>query len=769
MLDGAYAFSHDLQLEVFINGVSTELIASVRLESGGILSMDPEQLRNVGIQPVKAAKRPDGRIDLSQLPNVSVVYDGASQTLSFSASNAERSPRIVSASRGNDPLTGDNPQNHVETGFGGLINYSINTSGYYGFDTSRYGHGGISGAFESRVFSPAGVLSNTAALSLGEVRRLESFWTYSNPNTMRTYRAGDLITSGLSWTRPTRLGGVQIQRNFGLRPGLVTVPIPGFAGTAAVPSTVDVFLGNTRRFSGPVPAGPFEIADMPTATGPGTALIVVRDETGAEVVTEAEYFISDKLLRTGLLDYSLELGFPRTGYGSQFDMYDERLMGSASIRYGALDWLTLEGHAEGGEGLINAGMGVVAGLGKWGVGSLSMSGSTTGEETGIFLSGAIELEIASVHVEARMQRSFGAFNDIASYTFRTADDDGHPNWSGAVPRALDQISFSFPLTFLEKTNLNLNFTRIERFDGDQQSVASASFSTPLFDGTFSGSAYADMERNEYGVLAAFSRPLGGDMTLNSSSNSIAEGLSSIASVGRPASEENGNFGWDFAYQQNDKPIVTATVEKRIPIAKLSATVRQRGESLSASGRLSGSVVAAGGGVFLTNRIDDAFAVVDAGASGVPVLLENQEVGVTGPRGKLLIPDLRSYERNRIGIDPMDLPLDVVVDSTGRKVVPAGLSGVVVEFTGSQEGGSALITFRDENGDFLEVGTTGKTEGSSEPFAVGYDGQAFIENLGARNRVTMTRTSGAKCIAEFEYARQAGAQVMLPDVTCIAIQ
>src|SRR5690606_29626780 len=131
-----------------------------------------------------------------------------------------------------------------------------------------------------------------------------------------TVRAGDLITSGLSWTRPTRLAGIQFQKNFALRPGLVTMPVPGFAGSAAVPSTVDVFLNNARRFSTDVASGPFEVADMPVVTGPGTAQVMVRDEFGNEHVTESSYFVSDRLLRPGLLDYSFELGFPRTGFGT---------------------------------------------------------------------------------------------------------------------------------------------------------------------------------------------------------------------------------------------------------------------------------------------------------------------------------------------------------------------------------------------------------------------------------------------------------------------
>lgn len=55
-----------------------------------------------------------------------------------------------------------------------------------------------------------------------------------------------------------RLGGVQVQTNFALRPDLVTLPIPALFGSAAVPSTRDVYTQNVKTYTGSVPAGPFK-------------------------------------------------------------------------------------------------------------------------------------------------------------------------------------------------------------------------------------------------------------------------------------------------------------------------------------------------------------------------------------------------------------------------------------------------------------------------------------------------------------------------------
>src|SRR5262249_2706353 len=183
--------------------------------------------------------------------------------------------------------------------------------------------------------------------------RLDTTWSYSDPGTAVTYRAGDAISGALPWTRSIRLGGVQVQRNFALRPDLVTLPLPSTAGSAAVASTVDVYLNNVKTYSQDVGTGPYQINNLPMAGG-GTARIVVQDASGKTVETTMPFYSSPRLLRDGVLDFSLEAGLPRLNYGTQSFSYVRDPVGSASSRWGMFDWLALEGHAEGGDGLPNA-------------------------------------------------------------------------------------------------------------------------------------------------------------------------------------------------------------------------------------------------------------------------------------------------------------------------------------------------------------------------------------------------------------------------------
>ncbi|MGS0639863.1 fimbria/pilus outer membrane usher protein, partial [Citrobacter sp. VF227] len=86
---------------------------------------------------------------------------------------------------------------------------------------------------ELRAFSAAGVLSTTqlTQYSIEEyannsVERLDTSWRTSFPETMLAITAGDTLTSSLIWSRPTRIGGIQIGTDFGLQPYMPTTPLP---------------------------------------------------------------------------------------------------------------------------------------------------------------------------------------------------------------------------------------------------------------------------------------------------------------------------------------------------------------------------------------------------------------------------------------------------------------------------------------------------------------------------------------------------------------
>ena len=88
------------------------------------------------------------------------------------------------------------------------------------------------------------------------------------------------------------MGGLQAQSNFSLRPDLITAPLPTLGGSAAVPSTVDVYVNNIKTFSQSVGAGPFSVSNVPLISGAGNAELVIRDSAGHEIKSTTPFYAS---------------------------------------------------------------------------------------------------------------------------------------------------------------------------------------------------------------------------------------------------------------------------------------------------------------------------------------------------------------------------------------------------------------------------------------------------------------------------------------------
>ena len=667
--------------------------------------------------------------------------------------------------------SGNGDTGEIERGFGALVNYTLTAN----FDSADYLHlpnySGIFGYFEGRLFTSYGTLDNVSsarsAPDEGEyVTRLDTAWQYSDPQSMRTYIAGDFISSGPAWTRPIRMGGVQIRRNFSLRPDLVTIPVPELAGSAAVPSAVELYINGIRTYANDIPSGPFVIDTLPIITGPGVAKVVVRDTTtGQTTETEVDFYASSLLLRPGLADYAFEAGFARTDYGIESESYDGDVVASASLRYGLTDSLTLDGHGEGGAGLLNAGGGLTLGLGSWGVGSIAGAASSFDDDDGFLVSASLEAAIfANCRLFMRSQRTFGKYNDLASVTADRADD-AHPFFSVRPPKALDQISVSVPLYF-DESSLNLSFTHIED-EEDESEVVSLSYDRSfLFDSTVFATAYADLDdSDDVGVYAGIAVQLGGNITGAAGVEHAAGHTNAFVDVVKPDQDEEGSFGWRLRAGLGEEVNSRAAASYVGRYARVEAGAQQYGDTANFAVQMRGAVVAEDGDVFFSRQIDDSFAIVDVGAPDVEVTAANRPAGKSGRSGKVIVPRLNSYEKNRIAIDPTNLPVGADIPETSRVVVPSDKTGVVVAFNARVDGRSALIHFIDAKNRPLEAGLVGRAEASASEFIVGYDGEAYLTDLAAMNVVTIELADGGQCRAEFNFHEAPGEQQLISGVIC----
>ncbi|MFO1173325.1 MAG: fimbria/pilus outer membrane usher protein [Hyphomicrobiaceae bacterium] len=750
-----------------LNGQPTKRIGTFSDLGDGRIAATGATLKDLGLK-AGGTLAPEESIALADLPGVTYTYDEAAQTIDIVATDAERDARVVDASglRGGYEASDD---------IGGALNYALFGSTGEHLDDFVLDYGGASVTLEGRVFGPLGLLTTDGILKQGtdgesDAVRLGTTWSYSDTDNLVTYRAGDIITGGLAWTRPVRLGGVQIDRNFGLRPGLVTMPLPSLSGSAVVPSTVDVYVNASKAYSGQVGGGPFQVDNIPAITGAGTARVVIRDASGREQEVTTDFYASPDLLREGLFDYSAEAGVLRFGFGSDDDSYGDKAAGSASLRYGLSDDITLEGHGEATAGLVNGGAGVVFNLADKAVVSLGASASASDGDTGASVHAGFETEIAGVTLRGSTTRSFGDYADLGSLdTTRDTEDDGTPplfhTLSREVPRAVDQLSLGTALPY-DIGTMGLSYTHLDRIDEPEVHLATATYSRSLFyDISLFGSAFHDFgDESDTGVYAGLSMPLGDYGSLSTGVKHDKDGTGYAASTAKSLGEEPGSVGWYASIDTGEESSAAAAVSYRANVATATARVRSHATGTAASGEISGSIAATEDGVYFANHINDGFAVVDAGAEGVPIMLENRKVAVTGSDGKALVTGLRAYEQNKISVDAVDVPLDTQITETEKVAVPRERAGVRVKFDAKSSEGSALVTLTLADGSYPPAGSRVVLEGSDADYVMGYDGQVYLEGLTGAHTLTVDLGEG-QCHAELTYASSGDNFTTLDPVTC----
>lgn len=753
-----------LQLEVSINGAPTGLIGAFLAWPDGRLTAAASELAEIGIDPM-GASGDNETVSLDTLPGVAYSYDEAQQSINFTAPDAARIRKEYDARGGvGQPLD--------PVGYGSVLNYGLFAGASSGRDYALDGIGfnGASATLDHIVYSPAGTLAN--GWIVGEnlsgdlpVLRLDSTWTTTFREQMTVAAVGDIVSGGLAWTRPIRLGGVQVRRNFGVRPDLVTMPLPSFSGSAAVPSTVDVYVNNVRAFSQDVTGGPFLLNNVPVAAGSGEARVVVRDASGRESETISTFSTSPDLLREGLMDFSVEAGFARRGYGVRSFDYEESPVAVASMRYGMTNRFTAAAHGEAGGGLLNASAGGILSLGQAGTLEGAVSGSLLDGKSGFQLMGQYEGGIGPLSITLSSQRAFGSYRDLA-YVASLSPGLSEDEIISLRPNlATDRIGLGMALPD-GRGSLAANVLHIEDSEGQHSFFLSSNYTRGLWNGaTLSFSAYVSLDgRNNAGASLDLSFPFGIYGYASVSGSGDSGGARASASISRPQNGGDGSVGWHARVSAGDSASAEGRLDYQHRYADVELTAGIDSHQADASLYAEGALVAADGGLYLSRRIDEAFAIVDAGAPDVEVMIENAPAGRTGRSGKLLVPGLRAYDENRIALSTDDLPVNADYESVEKLVTPSDTGGVSIGFGVRRDLTPALVSFKDAEGHFIKAGSRGTVAATGEHFTVGFGGEAWIKRLAEENQVTLETEAGL-CTAKFTYTPGTSVQDYIEEVVC----
>ncbi len=602
---------------------------------------------------------------------------------------------------------GETERRPPSTGSGGFLDYDVLLSAGDRVEE------GLSGLFEVGAFGSLGVATtNLLAEDLTgspALTRLETTFTRDLPESRASLRFGDTLTGGGALAPPVRLGGIQWATNFATDPSFVTFPVPAIGGLAEQSAVVDVFIDNLRQATADVPAGPFRIDNVPVVTGAGEVQLVVRDLLGRETIVTQPYYVSSRLLREGLHEYSYEAGFLRRRYGERSFDYGDPLA-SATHRYGVSPYLTVEGHADAAPDVQSAALGAALRLGQWGVLDAGIAASLDEGDPGGSVGAGYE------YLARRF--SVGLRSRYASDDYAQA---GEPRRSGRT----DQLSLGLNLGSFG--NIGLFAVSQEAGGSDNARSIAGTWSVRLGPGNLMLRAAKFFEPDDdYVVAAVYSVPLGGQRSGSLDLEKRRDGWRARPQIrqGRGASDLGIDYriGGEVGDDANG-------VDGRISYQAVHGAAeleveRFDGDSNLRAG-LNGSIGLVDGTVRASRRLGRAFAVVMApGFANVRVYLDNREVGRTDAAGKLMLPDLRPYEVNRLRLEVADLPLEARIGDAEAVAIPYDRSGVTVAFDVALER-QATAVLETDGGARLAPGTRLADAAGRVSAIVGRDGFAQI--------------------------------------------
>jgi len=744
--------SGTLYLELVVNALPTGQVVQVRYQDGTYY-VRAGDLAKVS---VRAGTEPDRMVNLAELDGVEVEYDSTGQRLALTVPPDWLPQQTVGTARLYD-------RTPAAVSFGMLFNYDVYTS-----EPTR-GPSYTSTWTEQRLFDRWGTVVNTGVYrksygsgvsAPGDNRylRYDTTWRYSDQDRMVTYRAGDLITGALSWTSAVRLGGVSISRDFSVRPDIVTYPLPQFAGQAAVPTAVDLFVNGSKTASGQVNPGPFALNSVPFINGAGEATVVTTDALGRQVATTIPFYVANTLLQKGLADYSLSIGAMRRDYGISSFSYGKFAM-SGIARYGLTDYLTVENHVEGGERLALGGLGFDLGVRRLGVFNAAVTQSRLDGESGQQYAFGYSYTSQGLSVAAQRTQRTSGFRDLSAY-------DLPSNVNYRLARNSTQVTGALNLRAIGGT-LGTGYFDVRGGDGSRTRIANVSYTRPL-----SGRAtiYASLNKTfgDRGVFAQLQLilPLGDNGVVTTSAMRDGAGNWTERAQYSRSVPSDGGLGWNLAYAGGGSHYQQADMTWRNRYFQVQGGAYGYGsQGYTRWGEMQGSVVLMNGAVLPANHVDDAFVLIDTqGQKDIPVRYENRLIGTTDAGGHLLVPWAPSYYAAKYEIDPLGLPADMRVPMVERRVAVRERAGALVSFP-VERVVSASIRLVDSAGKPIKIGSRVTHRESGQVAVVGWNGETYFEGLSTVNHLSVTKPEGGHCETSFNLGANAGGTSRIGPFVC----
>jgi outer membrane usher protein len=727
-----------------VNGEEREVIPVRFLAPGGPLYVGEPELRDWGIVPEKLSLQSFSGSRWLCVEGIGLKYqlDPAQLTLVL-----DFPPELYSGSRASFVMQDRLPVTYAP---GGFLNYDLR------YDRTA-GVTSVGANWELGAFARAGLLTSSFFSGSNDrgTTRLDTTFRRDDPERITSAVVGDTITRAGSYGAAVRMGGLQYQRNFATAPLLITYPTADVAGTAVVPSTVDIFINNAKAYSAPVKPGPFSVQSLPVPVGAGNVRVVVRDVFGKESIAVVPYVRYDSMLKQGLQDFSYEAGFLRRDYTIESNEYG----GWAAVgthRYGVTNWLTLEGHGEAMADRGNLGGVVQVTMPLFGLVGLGGAAST-GNGTGKLGKAFFQRNERNWTVGAAAQQQTENYMDVASEpgqirTLGTRQVSasarvGDRNWLSVLGLRTNDQTGTFDTATLSWT---LSLTR--------SATLTASLSQ------FSGSLQP--VNNVFSIMLAL--PLGERdfATVSAERRTNPEETNGLLNLSRNLLETD-SFGYRvLAGEQADAKRLELGAFWRTGIGEFGVEAADSFDVQATRAYARGSVAGTGSTWRISRYLDQSFAMVKvADFPDVQVYANSQPVGKTDRSGIAVIPRLSGFLPNTITFEAEDIPLDGSFTDNAKPVKIANRMGVLVDM-GVLRRISATLSLVEASGRPVPAGASARIGEAEEEFPVARQGRVYVSGLErGKPNILQVRIGERACRATVELPAAFTSGSTLGSFTC----
>lgn len=569
-------------------------------------------------------------------------------------------------------------------------------------------------------------------------RRVDTTLSIEDIDNVLRFEIGDITASDVFTNSYLRAGGIKISKDFSLRPDIITYPLPDFAGSTALPSTVDIMIKNATVFSKDIKPGAFEIKDIPVISPEGKIRVIIKDILGREQIVEIPYITSTKLLKENLDEFSVSAGFQRENYLTK-DFDYSRFLFTGFYRRGLTSHLTagISSYLEGNnKGYIGFGIDQVN---KFGLFSPKFAISYDGElgKSGHMYGLDYSKSLKFLNLSFQYQKGSSYFPQPLSTFGRIKEQ-----FAGRI---------GLPVPYIG--NFNLSYIHRKYYEETDNKNMNITYSKRILNSVTLTAAYnKNSSSSTYEVYSLYmSVPLGSSHTgylkyqsnrdtdlygleIQKKQDSFSKGInySLKANKFNGTNRYEGRFNWnaeylsaysDFSYYEND-------LFYRLGVE--------------------GSVIYIDNEFYFRRGVLNSFGIVkiEPPVKDAEVVVNNRPVGKTNKDGTLFITALAPYRENEVRINPESLDIKTYIKKNIYSFIPYKQHGYVLKFK-SKKTNAVRLKLVLPDGETIPAGTRFDVEDSKNVGIVGFKGKTYIENISAGKHQILIDYGYGKCKLELE--------------------